>query len=202
MKSRHVLAAALVLPLVAGVTSADAAPRRKKKPKPPPPVCLLVKDAPNDATGNGTGLAETPNDPNLDILTADVASNATTLTSVIRLSAVDGTGSNSPLGRDYLVSFMAKGTVVELVASVGAAGNSWAAAKGTGTVDTAKKEVRMHVPLAALPVPVKAGDVLSQIKVTSWRSVGPGVRRIGLVDTGIAIANYPLGARSCVTVGV
>src|SRR3712207_5332501 len=140
MPARKILAVATVAPLLFGVAAADAAP--KKKPAPKKPVCNLIKDAKGDATGTGSPAAG-PNDPNLDILTADVATNASTLTAVFRLSAFGSAEDSSPLGRTYTFSFVAGTQTVSLRTVVSQAGNVWAGGNGTGTVDTAKKEVRV-----------------------------------------------------------
>ena len=83
MSLPRILAAGAAVSLLLGMSAADAA--EKKKPK---PVCNLVKDLKSDATDNGTNAVKTPNDPNLDIVTADVASNSKTVTGVIRLTAL------------------------------------------------------------------------------------------------------------------
>lgn len=199
MTIRKTLAATAALSLLFGVPAATAAV--KKKPK---PVCNLVKDAKSDATDNGTSAVATPNDPNLDIITADVASNTKTVTGVIRLAALDGQGSTSPTGAAYTMSFLVKGTVVVLRAYVSPAGETFADGTGkalTGKVDRAKKEIRIHAPIASLPVQFKAKDKITEIKAQSARWVGSSPVSLGLVDSGISPTAYLAGALSCVKVG-
>lgn len=200
--NRKTLAAVAVVPLLVGVAAADAAPKARPKPK-PKPACNLIKDAKGDATDNGTGRAvATPNDPNLDLLSADVATNATTLTAVFRLASVDGTGNNSPTGRAYNLSFLAKSTVIEIEALVGPGNlHKWADDKGKGTIDTGKKEIRVHVPLSALPVQIKPGDKFTEMKASTWRWVGITPISLGQADNGVATTPYSASYPSCVAVG-
>lgn len=207
MTTRRILAVAALVPLVASVAAAEAAPRRKPKPKPIPKVCNLVKDdATNDGTGIGNGFpAVAPNDPTLDVLSADVASNATTLTAVIRLASVDfaPTQGSAQTGHAYDVTFMARGTAVVVRGVIAPTGESWAGGKGKGTVDKVKKEVRIHVPIASLAVPFKPNEKLTELRATSWRWVGSvGEVTLGLVDRANGVAPYTASAPSCVTVGV
>lgn len=199
MSFSKTLAAASAVSLLLGVSAAEAA---KPKPK---PVCNLVKDAKGDATDNGTSAVAMPNDPNLDIITADVASNTKTVTGVIRLAALDGQGSTAPAGAAYTMSFLVKGTVVVLRAYVSPAGESFADGTGTalsGKVDRAKKEIRIHAPIASLPVQFKAKDKITEIKAQSARWVGSTPISLGLVDNAISPAAYVAGTLSCVKIGV
>jgi hypothetical protein len=199
MTVRKTLTATAALSLLFGIPAASAAVK-----KPPKPVCNLVKDAKGDATDNGTNAVAMPNDPNLDIVTADVASNANTVTGVIRLAALDGQGSTAPTGAAYTLSFLVKGTVVVLRAYVSPAGESFADGTGkalTGKVDKAKKEIRIHAPIASLPVQFKAKDKVTEIKAQSARWVASSPVSLGLVDNGISPTTYSAGALSCVKVG-
>ena len=195
MSARKLLAVAAITPLLLGVAAADAAPR---KPAPKKPTCKLINDRAGDAVAPA---APVPNDPNLDILSADVATDATRLTAVIRVASLSGEGSTSPTGRSYSLVFNAKGTIVSVDGIVGPTGTTWFSGKGTGTVDPAKKEVRIHVPLSALSVPIKPGDKLLDVKAQTWRWVHGTRVVLGNVDTATTATGYTAGWPSCVKVG-
>ncbi|HEU0131966.1 MAG TPA: hypothetical protein VFQ85_13330 [Mycobacteriales bacterium] len=197
MPTRKLLALAAVTPLVLTAPVAHAA----TKPKPKKPVCNLIKDGASDGTGTATGAAG-PNDPNLDILGADIATNAKTLTTLIRLSAVDGSGDTSPAGRSFTVSFTVNKKDVSLRASIGPNNlNTWPNG-GTGAVDTKTKSVRFSVPLSSLNVPIKANDKFTNLDVKSWRWVSGGNVALGVVDDASSTATYLSAWPSCVKVGV
>jgi hypothetical protein len=205
--NRKTLAAAVAVPLLLGVSAADAAPK-KKKPAPPKPVCNLVTDAKGDATDTGGTGAKAPNDPNLDIVSADIASDATRLTAVIRLDKLDDSENSSHLGRSYVVSFGAFGKTVSVRAITSPAGDSWHGGAGTGTVDKAKKEIRITVPLAKLseeaklPQPLKSGIKVTSLTATSWRWVANTQATLGIADRAAGAGpGYTLGYPSCVKVG-
>ena len=203
--NRKTLAAAVIVPLLLGVSAVDAAPKKKPAPK---PVCNLVTDAKGDATDTGGTGAKAPNDPNLDILRADIATNATTLTALIGLSALDDSENSSHTGRSYVVTFTAQGKTVTVRGITSPAGDKWADGNGTGTVDKAAKQVRIHVPLAKLsemaqlPQPMKAGVKVTGISASTWRWVGTTEATLGIVDRATGAGpGYTLGYPSCVKVG-
>ena len=193
MSVRTIAALAATTPLLLGVAAVDAAPRPKPKP-----VCNLIVDAKGDAVAPAAPM---PNDPNLDILSADIATNATTLTAVLRIADLSGKGDTSPTGRAYTFVFTARGHVVSVEGIVGPSGVTWAGGKGSGTIDSKKNEVRVHIPLSTLPVQVKAGDKLNGLKAHTWRWVHGTRVVIGNVDTGVTNTAYTAGAPSCVKVG-
>jgi hypothetical protein len=197
MRIRSLIAVATVAPLLAGVGAAHAA----KKPPVKRPVCNLIPDSAGDGSDLGVGGLHGPNDPNLDILSADVATNATTLTAVIRVAGFSATSDTAPTGRAYDLVFHAGTKNVLVRALVNATGNTWAGGAGTGTVDTAAKEVRISVPLAKLPVPIKVGDKLTELQASTWRWGASTDAAIGSVDTATSVLTYTAGWPSCVKVG-
>jgi hypothetical protein len=196
MRTRSLVAVAVIAPLLAGVGTAHAA----KKPPAKKPVCKLVTDSANDGTGTGTGQTG-PNDPNLDIVSADIATNAATLTAVWRLSAVDGSNSSSPTGRSYTMTFTVNDKTTTVRAIISPAGNVWQGGDGTGFVDTKLKEIHLSVPLAKLVIPVKANDKVGSLGASAWRWVGNQSISLGLVDSAASVATYVAGWPSCVKVG-
>jgi hypothetical protein len=196
MRTRSLIAVAAIAPLLLGVGTASAA----KKPPAKKPTCKLVQDATGDGTGTGLGV-DGPNDPNFDITYADLATNGKTLTTVLGLTTVDGSSNTSPTGRTYDVVFNVGTTAVTIRAMLAPTGNVWAGGKGTGYVDTAKKEIRINVPLSALAVAIKPGDKLTDLKAATWRWAGTDVS-LGKVDAAIGVVPYIAGWPSCVKVGV
>src|SRR4051812_48412561 len=90
----------VVVAALIGAGSASAATKKKhRKPPPPKPVCHLV----------GAGTAST-SDQSLKITSADIATNATSLTFVIRVAKLaTGPDSNAPTGREWQFSFSQDG---------------------------------------------------------------------------------------------
>lgn len=201
MNARKVLALAAVVPLLAGVTSADAATKKKKKAPVKVPVCNLVKDASADAT-DGPSDAPGVNDPTLDITSADVATNATTLAVAIRLTAVEAAPPDtSPWGRAYDVAFSAAGQTHVVRGIVGPGGTTWAGGKGSGVVDKLKKEVRIWLPLSAFPVKIPAGAKITNIEANTFRWIGGTDVVIGRADTASGAATYSAAWPSCLPIG-
>ena len=227
MKLRAALLVLALLP--AGSTAALAATKAPVKAK-VKPVCNLVQDPTGDAAVEGV-----PGDGNEDIVSADAASSATTLTTVIRTAALAQPDPEAPLGQAFMFFFNAKGsdrlwyTAVTTYpqgtayqwgyreAGTGGLNNNYVLGTGTGTVDTAKKEVRMSVPLAAIRAAgpkLAAGTKLGGLTVETRRVLGQGVVD-GQVAGGEYVPaggsrllfddasgnSYTLGAPSCVKPG-
>jgi len=188
------VASSLCVPAIA----AHATPAKKHKPK---PACKLVTDGGGDAKGTGTAVSTPSSDANLDIISADVATSATTLTGVVRVSKLASSDSMAPTGWQYQVVFTVGGVADKVDVVVGPGGTSWDGGKGTGKIDAAKKEVRISVPLSALNVPVKPGTVLSDIGARTFRVGNSNQIALGLVDTADSTKTYVAGAPSCVKVG-
>jgi len=195
---RHVLMLLVAGSLCVPAIGAHAAPAKKKKPK---PVCKIVTDSPGDADGNGTPAGMPSSDANLDIVSADIATNATTLTGVVRVAKLAKSDSSAPTGWKYQVTFAAGGTTAEVNVVTGPAGTTWYGGKGKGVLDLAKNEVRISVPLSAVTVPIKPGTVISSIGARTYRAGFNDQIALGLVDTADSSRTYTSGTRSCVKVG-
>jgi hypothetical protein len=201
MSTRQILAAIVIVPLLAGMSSATAAPPKKKPVK--KPTCFLMKDGTADATQSGTSVAA-PNDPNMDIVTADIATNAQTFTAVVRLAAMeDKTNTNWTLGTAYTVGFRTAGGLNTVQAIVSPAGTTWAAGNGSGTVDKTKKEIRIHIPISKLKFPPKPNEKLTEYYAQTARYVGTTTITAGWADrVDAAPPGYYVHAwPSCVKVG-
>jgi hypothetical protein len=184
MKARALLvSSSLVLVGCAGM--AAAAPKAK-------PVCNLVSDAKGDATYNNVPGADGD-----DIVSADIASNGTTITSVLRAAAISANDPQAPLGRNYTVLFSAPGSgdLLYLSARTYPQGTkflfgyqamdpntgvntNYALGDATGVVDTAKGEVHVSVPIKSFVDGAKAklapGAKLIGLSATVDRIVGQG----------------------------
>lgn len=211
MSTRIALTAGLAAALALG-TAASAAPKAK-------PVCNLFTDAAGDATGFVlTDRDYLPNDPQLDIVSGDIASDGKTITAVLRLSALDASDSNAPTGRTYYVNFGIGDVELNLSAALDADGTATyqagfqdtASRSGlgpvTGVLDTAKKEVRIHAPLSifAEKLPLKAGTRLEYVEGLAQRYVGNRTAGRGVTpsaDDTAQGAGYAIGTPSCVVVG-
>lgn len=201
MRTRSLVAAAAITPLLLSVGTAYAAKPAAKKPPVRKPVCNLVTDAKSDATGTGFGSGG-PNDPALDIVTADIATDATRLTAVIRVAGLSGSTDTSPTGRGYDVTFSVKGTTIAIRGVLSPAGDRWMDGNGTGVADKTKNEVRITVPLAKFSVPIKPNDVLTGLRANTWRYVGGSANvPMGRVDDAASAKTYTAGWPSCVKVG-
>lgn len=200
MTSRKILTATAILALVAGATAADAAPRRRK-PAPKKPVCKVVQDAKDDATE--TLETDSPTDPGLDIVSADIATDANRITVVWRVSSLAGAPTSWPAGRGFNFQFKIHGEVNVLAATVAPNGNLWQAGKGQGVVDAAKNEIRMTVPIADLREKFKPNERLTDMLVTTWRMAGNTDFKLGRVDDAVAVKPFYYTAAwpSCVRVG-
>jgi hypothetical protein len=213
----------LCLALVASVTAAGAAGAvTKPKPKPLKPVCNLVTDPAGDATPQ----APLPNDDSLDILSADIASDAKSFTAVIRVKNVAAQGL-SQLGSDLQVDFDLAGAEATVwmgynnsayggqafqygVIGKGDAGSTSPTGDAVGIIDTAKNEIRITVPVADMNALGKAkpGAKVSNITVSSSQVAGIAPNPSGVyafnslpVDDASATKSYVAGYPSCVKPG-
>jgi hypothetical protein len=215
VKTRALLALSAVL---ASGLSAGAASAAVRKAKPTPPTCLLVKDDAGDASG------VSDNDDQLDILSADIASDAKLVTAVIRLAADPaGVDPQAPLSKGYYFAFDVAGLDRPLYMSASVSpttGNSFSwgtidpsangttrtkAGAATGTI--ANKEIHITVPVADLASKgkVNPGSKISGLTVDAYwvaGSPGPGVSG-GFLEAGDNATgkSYIAGAKSCVTPG-
>jgi hypothetical protein len=191
-----VLRGAIVVATLALLTPAWQAHAAAKKK----PACHLVADAAGDATGTGLPVGA-PNDANLDIVGADIATNATTLTAVVRLASLAAGDSSAPTGREYQVVFNVGTTTSSVDAVISPSGTSWAGGIGKGVVDAAKKEIRISVPLSALDVPIKPKTPLTKVGARTYRVLGSDQILLGNTDSADSSSTYIAGWPSCVKVG-
>jgi hypothetical protein len=182
-------AVALVVPAGAGI--AAAAP--KPKPKPVKPVCNLVTDPSGDAVYNNV-----PGSAGDDILSADVATDSTTLTGVVRLGSVAGNDPQAPLGRAFNVVFTAPGSpdLLFVAARLYPTGSqfvygyqavdpdtgvntNYMLGTAAGVVDATKNEIRISAPVKAFVEGAKAklapGAKLSGLGAEAYRIAGQGL---------------------------
>jgi hypothetical protein len=176
----------------------------------PKPVCNLVKDAAGDASVQ----PPLPSDDSLDIVSADVASNAKNVTAVLRLKSLGATSPYSVTGRNYYMQFDAPGAAnpIYFSAESDATGTSyhWGdletanglgtyTTKGdaTGVTDVAKNEIRMTVSVRDLADlgKTKPGNKLSSLHASTTAVLGVLVAD---VDTADGSKSYVAGSPSCV----
>jgi hypothetical protein len=203
---RGVLSTVIAVALVtAGAASATV--KKKPTPKPPPPVCYLVKTTSGGVT-----------DPSLDITSADVASDATRITTVVRVAKLTtGTDTTSPTGRQWTLSFTIDGHLVSFSIYDGPFGPMTSYPGDKPVFDTTKNEIRFTTTLAQLanasatPEIKNKASVLTAFNASSKETVeGPnlpgglqGGTLFGLqqADSAQSAAKYIAGQKSCVTVG-
>lgn len=188
------------------------------KPAPAPSCNLLVDDK-----GDAKFLGVAPNDPNLDIVSADLASDAKTVTAVLRLASFAPTDPQSPLGRGYYVLFSAVGSAFPIYFNMQitpdvtrfawgdletlATGSGRYVKKGdaTGVIDAAKAEIRISVPVAEVKTlgKVAPGSKLSSITASATAVLGTSATGglVSTVDSGTSSKTYVAGSRSCVKPG-
>jgi hypothetical protein len=186
MKARVALLAMSLL-VTGGVGAVSSASAKTVKP-----VCDLVQDAKGDA-----GYNHVPGNNSDDIVSADVASNSTTITGVLRTAGLTVPDPEAPLGRNYTVLFTAPGSadVLYLSARTYPQGTqffygyqavdpsttvktNYSLGSATGVVDTAKGEVHVSVPVKSFVAGAKAklapGAKLTGLEATVDRIVGQG----------------------------
>ena len=206
---RTVLAASMV-GAVALTGGAVAAPAK---------ACNVITDPKGDASF----LDTLPNDRSLDIVSADVATDAKTLTGVLRVDAFSAVSPTSPLGRGYYVMFNAPksefpiylnlqitpdltrytwGTRETLPSGSGRFVRQGAA---TGVIDAAKNELRISVPLADVAAISKLtpGTKLTALTASTTSVIGTSVTGglVATVDDAASAKSYIAGAPSCVAIG-
>lgn len=201
---RRVVGAVVVAILcVAGSQPIYAATKAKPKPK-PKPVCHLLPAA------SGTNKSA---DPNMNITSGDIATNATTLTWTIRLtSASTSMDNNSPTGIEWTYYFNVSGQIVTLSMVAGPFGVQDASGL-SAKVSVANNAVVYTVPLASLAKPpysltiVNNKTVLAQMKGTAEQAIEfpaqSGERPIPFGNTysTTSTATYRAGTPSCLVVG-
>lgn len=191
----------LRLTLAAGGLAAVAlAPIAAAAPR--PVSCNLVTDARGDAV-NATGVPAGAGD---DILSADVASNGTTLTGVVRVAGLSAPDPQAPAGRAYFLEFFAPGTtdLLFLAARTPLSGATFtygyvsdnpvtgtktthALGTATGVLDTARGEVRISIPIS--------GYAPTGAKLNRGGRLTDLSSRVARMVTGLPSVDTPTGHR-------
>ena len=203
---------AALLALSATVLSAGVASAAIKKPA-PKPVCNLVLD---DA-GDASVLGPDPSDSTLDILSADLASDAKNVTAVLRVKSLSGS-SAAATGRNYYVQIQTASAKYPIYFSYetsplgdffswgdlepGAGGVDSYTGKGDaiGTVDKVKNEIHLTVPVKELSA---LANLKPGVKVTSItaNTTAAFVVLVTTVDEAEGTKAYIAGTPSCVKTG-
>lgn len=204
---RTSLALAAVTSLALG-GAAVAAPKAK-------PVCNLLKDDKGDGTAFLVGSG-TPSDPAWDIVSADIASDGSKLTTVVRVDKLATSAPTSPGGVQWRFNFtvgdatlytsVRADTALGVTGSYGYVENiSMTLGTATPVLDTAKNEVRITVPLSGFSeqaVIKKTGTTLGGLSASAGRFYNLGaVTASEPSDTATGAGSYVTGTKSCVVPG-
>jgi hypothetical protein len=182
--SMRITAAVAVATLLALPVSAHAAPAR-------PPSCKLIKDATGDT---GSPAPDAALDSQLDITSADVATDNHFVTVVLRLDKLAAADPANPQGRIYEFDFTAKEKNFIVMGSLLPGGNDFEvfisdqrfeegksgarAATGIGTatgrVDTAHREVRISAPVSVFAkyAPMTKNTTIYYLVAFTYRANG------------------------------
>jgi hypothetical protein len=202
----------LVGSVIAG-GAATAAP--KKKVKPVPPICNQIVDEKGDATA---GAISASNEPSWDVVTADIASDAKMLTTVIRVDKLAKSTSSDPLGSQWRFDFFVGDTNLYTQATSSPFGDRFvvgytdttshaiANSGATGVFDEAKNEVRVSAPLSAFDAQAKItpGTKLTQLAASAGdfvNTAGGNPSGSFQADDATGAKPYASGALTCVAVG-
>lgn len=191
---------------------------------PIPKSCNLVVDPAGDDGGT------LPHNDSLDVLSADIASDAKSVTAVIKVAKLTATDNNAPSGRAWYFAFNVPGaaTPIYLGATVTPTATNFAygwvdgsinrsLGSATGKLDLAKNEIRVTAPIAAWGDrgAVKPKSKVTGLRTTSYYFVGaiapvpatpvtaanPGGGSLQPGDEALSAKTYIAAAPSCVVVG-
>lgn len=182
---------------------------------------MLVTDPAGDANDQPNLTVPGVNFPDLDIVSADIASDARFVTTVIRVAdlgtALEAAGRRNTyrfsfkFGRNSgeVVTYAYRGVDgQQFLFSVPAegGGNTVKQLPATGTFDVARNEVRVSIPLAkAKGSRIMRGDTyITRLNASTHRGVGivpPGVGAATGLDAASTGNRYRVGSPSCVPVG-
>ncbi|MCA1711189.1 MAG: hypothetical protein LC789_05930 [Actinobacteria bacterium] len=197
---------------VVGGGAAVAAPKAKPKPV---PVCNLVADDKGDATG---GVVSPGNVPAWDVTSADIATDAKTLTSVIRVDKLAKSVNDSPLGSQWRMDFFVGEKHLYTQATSTPFGDKFifgytdttshrvADAGATGVFDLDLNEVRVSVPLSGIESQAKItpGTKLTQLSAQAGdyiNTAGGSPSLSNAADEAEGAKPYAAATPSCVAVG-
>lgn len=223
----HAAVAAAVLAAVAVAPAADAAPKKKPKPKPlPPPACNLVTDPAGDVSNTLVAVDAFPKDDGLDLLGADVVSDAKNITAVIRLAANPGTADDARVyAKRYILQMNVDGLKNPLLLAAaisptgivysygfygpnpttGNVGFNYSGTPAVGKIN--EKVITVGTSLANIAAmeqlgPIKPNAKISGLSLTANRRVPSLTQVTGQVmvaDEAAGKTPYYAGSRSCVT---
>jgi hypothetical protein len=180
--------------------------------------CKLLTDVTKDATVEAGQF----NDSSIDLTSADIAADKKKLVMVMRVEKASLKSAVLPVGTIKLTGYFTIGQDAYFASALSdgskVTGNFGTAAKATGetneiltnplaTIDLAKNEARVTVPLADFPFPYKVGAMITEISAVSSGGVVS-------VDTGVGVAantgglysdtaekagaTYKIGTKNCV----
>lgn len=188
----------------------------------PKPVCNLITDDKNDTfllRSQDTAGAYGPQEDALDMVSGDLASNAKTITGVIRVVKLSTSAATSPVGLSFRLQFALPGQVdSNLYMAANRVGGTESFAVGvrdittntstkladaTGVFDVDKSEIRISAPLAAFADAggIKPGAKLSLADLDQTSSRPSGAGPSVFADVAVGAKTYVAGAPSCVVVG-
>jgi hypothetical protein len=182
------------------------------------PSCNLVTDAAGDANGSfiQEGIPGVPSEDAVDIVSGDVATKGKTLTTVLRVKKLAVSSPTAPGGLHWKFFFNVGDTQIftQAVAPTGGpteftfgtidptAGTSTSLGDASGVLDTAKNEIRISVPISALPESPKPGSKINTLAPNAGRFFGtPALTFSDSTDVATSEKTYTAGAPSCVAVG-
>lgn len=184
------------------------------------PICHLLNDESGDAREYTPGIAIAPNEPDVDILSGDLASDAKNVTTVIRVANLGSALQAAPRRTSYEFFFRLGKSEVITIAARSLDGESFsvlvddpestdvtgipAAVAARGVFDLARNEVRVTLPLsqASGHRAVGAKATFDHLEISASR--GLGTNRGGAlskIDQATSTRTYRSGAPSCVRPG-
>lgn len=183
--------------------------------------CMLIRDPAGDASDQPNLTVPGVNQPDLDIVSADIASDARSVTTVVRVQRL-GTALEAAGRHNYYRFSFYLGQYGDVMTEAyrGVDGEQFAVTvpnegdgvgrpelPATGVFDVARNEVRVTIPLmrASGNRIVRKGRYFSQLAADTFRGVGTGTP-FGLgvftaVDHASTAKQYLAGSPSCVQVG-
>jgi hypothetical protein len=181
------------------------------------PPCPLLTDPAGDAENLSEPIAD---DPSLDFISADITSDASRLTVVMRLVELRLPAPGSPTGALYEFGFRVDGVDYLLRAKYSpVTGEKFSLVTQDssslpvadvyvysstpvpvdGVFDTDLGEIRMTVALKDVPPGLRGGQVATAFRLVSWMEVEEWVMSADFIEqTG---RSYRLGSPGCVAVG-
>ena len=189
----------------------------------PSTACMLVRDAVGDATDQPNMTVPGLNQPDLDIVSADVANNATAVTTVVRVqdlgTALEAAGRRNQYRFSFhlgaygdVVTYAYRGVDGEkfhVTVPTEGEGTTKTLLPATGAFDVARNEVRVTIPLkqASGNRKIRKPTYITNMSAETFRGVGPvagvagGVGVATGVDSASSTSRYVVGSASCVPVG-